>query len=410
MNKLTQITVTSMLFITTNLYASNYPEKPIEMIIPYSAGSNSDSAARILISTMRSYLDTELIPINSAGAGGTIGLNKLSRSKADGYTIGFSPTGPVAIQPQIKAPFFKGVVEDLITDIEGGKSFSAAMTKYEKEFSAITINMIKAGEISGSLETMLSQAELYEKKKAEFRAMIKRAMTYPLLLMGLSLCVIIFVLTFVFPKFADLFADVWEILPASTKILMGVSNFTLEYWYVLIIAFLLVLFGSWMALQNRTVLTILDRVKIKTPLIGNLFIMAYTSQMLRTLGFLIGGGVPLLDGLTTTRETIKNTLYQNFVDKIIKSAKDGQGISYAFLRTEFLPETVKQVIKTGEDSGKLDFVMIKLSDYYDNEMEKQLKLVSTIIEPVALLIMGVVVGFIVMSIVLPIFKLSQAVH
>jgi len=102
MNKLTQITVTSMLFITTNLYASNYPEKPIEMIIPYSAGSNSDSAARILISTMRSYLDTELIPINSAGAGGTIGLNKLSRSKADGYTIGFSPTGPVAIQPQIR--------------------------------------------------------------------------------------------------------------------------------------------------------------------------------------------------------------------------------------------------------------------------------------------------------------------
>ena len=316
----------------------------------------------------------------------------------------------VAIQPQIKAPFFKGVVEDLITDIEGGKSFSAAMTKYEKEFSAITINMIKAGEISGSLETMLSQAELYEKKKAEFRAMIKRAMTYPLLLMGLSLCVIIFVLTFVFPKFADLFADVWEILPASTKILMGVSNFTLEYWYVLIIALLLVLFGSWMALKNKKVLTILDRVKIKTPLIGNLFIMAYTSQMLRTLGFLIGGGVPLLDGLTTTRETIKNTLYQNFVDKIITSAKDGKGISYAFLRTEFLPETVKQVIKTGEDSGKLDFVMIKLSDYYDNEMEKQLKLVSTIIEPVALLIMGVVVGFIVMSIVLPIFKLSQAVH
>ena len=210
--------------------------------------------------------------------------------------------------------------------------------------------------------------------------------------------------------FADLFADVWEILPASTKILMGVSNFTLEYWYLLIIALLLVLFGSWMALKNRKVLTILDRVKIKTPLIGNLFIMAYTSQMLRTLGFLIGGGVPLLDGLTTTRETIKNTLYQDFVDKIIKSAKDGQGISYAFLRTDFLPETVKQVIKTGEDSGKLDFVMIKLSDYYDNEMEKQLKLVSTIIEPVALLIMGVVVGFIVMSIVLPIFKLSQAVH
>ena len=316
----------------------------------------------------------------------------------------------IAIKPQIKSPFFKGIVEDLIADIEGGKSFSAAMAKYEKEFSPITINMIKAGEISGSLETMLSQAELYEKKKAEFKAMIKRAMTYPLLLMALSLCVIIFVLTFVFPKFADLFADVWEILPASTKILMGVSNFTLEYWYLLIIALILMVFACWSSLKSKKVLALLDRIKIKTPLIGTIFIMAYTSQMLRTLGFLISGGVPLLDGLATTRETIRNTLYQSFVDKIIKSAKDGQGISLAFLQTDFLPETVKQVIKTGEDSGKLDFVMIKLSDYYDGEMEKQLKLLSTIIEPLALLIMGVVVGFIVMSIVLPIFKLSKAIH
>ena len=316
----------------------------------------------------------------------------------------------VAIKPQIKTPFFKAVVEDLISEIEGGKSFSAAMTKYEKEFSPITINMMKAGEISGSLETMLSQAELYEKKKAEFRAMIKRAMTYPLLLMVLSLCVTIFVITFVFPKFANLFADIWDILPLSTKILMAVSSFTLEYWYTLIIGLFFVLFISWTILTSKKVIPIIDRLKIHTPLIGKLFIMAYTSQMLRTLGFLIGGGVPLLEGLNTTRETIRNMLYQGFIDKVIQSAKDGKGIAYAFLQTEFLPETVKQVIKTGEDSGKLDFVMIKLSDYYDNEMEKQFKLLSTIIEPLALLVMGVVVGFIVMSIVLPIFKLSKAIH
>lgn len=316
----------------------------------------------------------------------------------------------VAIKPQIKTPFFKAVVEDLISEIEGGKSFSAAMTKYEQEFSPITINMMKAGEISGSLETMLSQAELYEKKKAEFRAMIKRAMTYPLLLMVLSLCVTIFVITFVFPKFANLFADIWDILPLSTKILMAVSSFTLEYWYALIIGLFFVLFISWTILTSKKVIPTIDRLKIRTPLIGKLFIMAYTSQMLRTLGFLIGGGVPLLEGLNTTRETIRNMLYQGFIDKVIQSAKDGKGIAYAFLQTEFLPETVKQVIKTGEDSGKLDFVMIKLSDYYDNEMEKQFKLLSTIIEPLALLVMGVVVGFIVMSIVLPIFKLSKAIH
>jgi type II secretory pathway component PulF len=316
----------------------------------------------------------------------------------------------VAITPQIKSPFFKSVIEDITKEIESGKNFSTAMTKYEKEFSPITINMMKAGEISGSLETMLNQAEQFEKKQAEFRAMVKRAMTYPLLLMVLSLGVIIFVLTFVFPKFADLFADVWEILPISTKILMGTSTFVLHYWYILLIGVTALIISAWTIITHKKVVPHMDRLKMVVPLIGNLYVMAYTSQMLRTLGFLIGGGVPLLEGLTTTRDTIRNTLYRSFIDRIITAAKDGKGIAYAFLQTAFLPETVKQVIKTGEDSGKLDFVMIRLSDYYDNEMEKQFKLLSTIIEPVALLIMGVVVGFIVMSIVLPIFKLSRAVH
>jgi len=316
----------------------------------------------------------------------------------------------VAITPQIKSPFFKSVIEDIIQEIESGKNFSTAMTKYEKEFSPITINMIKAGEISGSLETMLNQAELYEKKQAAFRAMVKQAMTYPLLLMVLSLGVIIFVLTFVFPKFADLFADVWEVLPMSTKMLMGTSTFVLHYWYILLIVVIALIIGGWTIITHKKVVPHIDRLKMGAPLIGKLYVMAYTSQMLRTLGFLIGGGVPLLEGLTTTRDTITNTLYRGFIDRIITAAKDGKGIAYAFLKTPFLPETVKQVIKTGEDSGKLDFVMIRLSDYYDNELEKQFKLLATIIEPVALLIMGVVVGFIVMSIVLPIFKLSRAVH
>lgn len=316
----------------------------------------------------------------------------------------------VAITPQIKSPFFKSVIEDMIKEIESGKNFSTAMAKYEKEFSPITINMMKAGEISGSLETMLTQAELFEKKQAAFRAMVKQAMTYPLLLMVLSLGVIIFVLTFVFPKFADLFADVWEVLPMSTKMLMGTSTFVLHYWYILLVGVIALIIGGWTIITHKKVVPHIDRLKMATPLVGKLYVMAYTSQMLRTLGFLIGGGVPLLEGLTTTRDTIRNTLYRGFIDRIITAAKDGKGIAYAFLQTPFLPETVKQVIKTGEDSGKLDFVMIRLSDYYDNELEKQFKLLATIIEPVALLIMGVVVGFIVMSIVLPIFKLSRAVH
>lgn len=315
-----------------------------------------------------------------------------------------------AIKPQIKAPFFKTVIENLIKDLEEGDSLSTAMTRYEKEFTPVTISMVKAGETSGSLGVMLRQAEDFEKKKEEFRSMVQRAMTYPLLLMVICFGVIVFILTFVFPKFANLFADIWEILPASTKILMAASRFSLEYWYAILIGLSALLVVFWKALHHEKLRPYIDRLKMRTPLVGKLFVMVYSSQMLSTLGFLLKGGVPVLEALEITRETIRNLLYQAFIEDIIESAKEGKGIAHAFIQTEFLPETVKQVIKTGENSGKLDFAMLKLSEYYDNEIQKQVKLLSVVIEPLALLIMGVVVGFIVMSVILPIFKLSRAMH
>jgi type II secretory pathway component PulF len=315
-----------------------------------------------------------------------------------------------AIKAQIKAPFLRSVVDDLITYIEEGKSLSSALTKHEKEFSPATVSMVKAGETGGSLDEMLNQAGNLEKKKEEFRSMVQRAMTYPLFLVVLCFGVIVFVLTFVFPKFAALFADIWDVLPASTKILMAISRLVLDYWYAILIGLpaLVLLFLN--ILQHQKVRPHIDRLKIVVPIVGRLYIMAYTSQMLRTLGFLLAGGVPLLEALTITRDASRNILYQAFIEDVIDGAKEGKGISYTFSQTEFLPETVKQVIKTGEDSGKMDFVMVRLAEYYDDEMEKQFKLLSTIIEPLALLMMGAVVGLIVMAIVFPIFKLSRAVQ
>jgi type II secretory pathway component PulF len=227
--------------------------------------------------------------------------------------------------------------------------------------------------------------------------------------MTLCVGVIIFVLTFVFPKFASLFADMWEILPLPTKILMTTSTMVTAYWHVLLIAMLMMVIVSWYILQLKKVKTCIDRFAIKAPLLGSVMVTVYTSQSLRILGSLIQGSVPLLEALTITRATIKNIFYQRFIENIIESAKEGRGIFYAFSQTDFMPETVKQVIKTGEESGRLDFAMLKLADYYDGEIEKQFKTLSTVIEPVALIIMGVIVGFIVMSIVLPIFKLSRAI-
>jgi len=315
-----------------------------------------------------------------------------------------------AIKTQIKNPFFRNLVEGLINDVEGGMSLSEAMGKYEREFSPAIISMLKAGEMTGALGEMLSQAELFERKKEELRSIVKRAMTYPLFLLLLCLGVIVFILTFVFPKFADLFADIWEVLPLSTKILMAASHFVLEYWYAVIIALAVLPLTVWNVLQHEKVKPYIDRITIEAPVIGKLLVMVYTSQFLRSLSFLLGASVPLLEALNITRETVRNILYKTFIDNIIDDAREGKGIAHAFLQTKFLPETVKQVIKTGEESGSLNFVMRKLSNHFDSEVEEQFKLFSIIIEPLALLVMGAVVGFIVMSVMLPIFKLSRTVR
>jgi type II secretory pathway component PulF len=315
-----------------------------------------------------------------------------------------------AIKTQIKNSFFRSVVEGLINDIEGGMSLSVAMGKYDREFSPAIISMLQAGEMTGALGEMLSQAELFERKKEEFRSIVKRAMTYPLFLVLLCLGVIVFILTFVFPKFADLFADIWEVLPLSTKILMAVSHYVLEYWYAVIIVLTALPVTVWNILQHEKVKPYIDRITIEAPVIGKLLIMVYTSQLLRSLSFLLDARVPLLEALNITRGTVRNILYKTFIDNIIDAAREGKGVAYAFLHTKFIPETVKQVIKTGEEAGRLNFVMMKLSHHYDSEVEEQFKLFSIIIEPLALLVMGSVVGFIVMSVVLPIFKLSRTVR
>jgi type II secretory pathway component PulF len=240
--------------------------------------------------------------------------------------------------------------------------------------------------------------------------MIKRALTYPLVLLVLCFGVVVFILTFVFPKFSALFAEIWDVLPVSTKILMKLSDLMLSYWYIFLVGTLILYLFLWWVLKQNKVRLCMDRFKISLPVVGKLFVMIYTAQMLRILGFLIKGSVPLLESLTITREIVGNIFYKNFIGNIIEAAQEGKGIAHTFLQTDFIPETVKQVVKTGEDSSRLDFVMIRLADYYDNEIEQQLQLCTFIIEPLALIVMGGFVGFIVMSIVMPIFKLTKAVH
>jgi len=315
-----------------------------------------------------------------------------------------------AIRSQTENSYLQTVIGSLIKDVEAGMPLSEALGRYERDFPAIAVGMVRAGEIRGTLYEMLAQAEQLERQRREFSSNMTRALAYPGLLILFSAAVVVFMLVYIFPKFSSLFQDMWEVLPLSTKALMLFNSLITGYWHVLLGCGAAAAAGLWRVLRVKRVRLACDRLMIAVPVAGKMVVMIYTSQLLRTLGFLISGHVPLLEALAIARETIRNTLYRAFVDSLAESAREGHGISAAFSRNAFIPETVKQVIKTGEESGRLDFVMLRLARYYDEEIEKQLKLLTVVIEPLALIIMGAVVGCIVMSIVLPIFRMSRAVH
>ena len=318
--------------------------------------------------------------------------------------------GLTSIARQIKNPVFKKAITGLVEEVESGTLLSTAMDKYPHIFSEVYISLIKAGENSGQLREMVDRAVMVQEKQEKFLSTIKKAMTYPLILCGVSVAVVIFLLTFVFPRFAVLFEEIKDILPASTKFLLYVSNSIRTSWIYPVVLIGITAAGVYAFARSTKGRLFIDTLKMGIPVINQVFVRIYLVQMMRTLGFLMICNVPLMDALQITRRGVKNLVFVRFIDQTTRNLEEGQGMALSFTDSSFIPESAKQIVKTGEDTQNIPKVMLRLSDYYENEIDDQMKKFATIIEPLLLIIMGVVVGVIVMSLILPIFKLSKMVH
>jgi type II secretory pathway component PulF len=318
--------------------------------------------------------------------------------------------GLSSIARQVKNQEFKKTITNIVADVEAGALLSTAMGKYPQIFSDVYVSLIKAGENSGELKDMLDRAVIVKEKQERFMDTLKKAMTYPLILCGVSVAVVIFLLTFVFPRFAVLFEEIADILPASTKLLLYLSKSIRSSWLLAVILLGISVGGIYAILKSTKGKLMIDKLKLSFPMVKNLFIRIYLVQMMRTLGFLMGCNVPLMEALQITRRGVSNLIFVRFIDETATNLEEGRGMSQAFVDSEFIPESAKQIVKTGEETQNIAKVMLRLSDFYENEIEDQMKKFATIIEPVLLIIMGVVVGGIVMSLILPIFKLSKIAH
>jgi len=304
---------------------------------------------------------------------------------------------------------FKKIIVGLKNDVEGGKQFSEAIARHPKLFNSLYVNMVRASEMSGSFSKMLDRIAGYIGQQIETRKMVVGAAIYPAIIGGLAVAVTVFLLTFVLPRFASVFEGKEDVLPWATTFLMGVSKNTVLYWPYILGGFV-VIGGSLYAFTRTEVGSFwVDKMKLTIPILKTMFRSLYISRSLQTMGQLINAGVPMLDTLAITGDISGNQIYQGMWKKVYTSVKQGKKIAQPMQQSKILPSAVVQMISAGEESGKLGEVLDEISTYYAKQLRDNIKAVTGMIEPIMILLMGTVVGFIAMAIILPIFKMSQLV-
>jgi len=313
------------------------------------------------------------------------------------------------ISDQTENPKFKEILVQVRKDVESGKSFSEALSKYPKTFSPLYINMVKASELSGSFGHMLERIVEYLNAQLETRQMVVGAMIYPCIIFVMAIGTTIFLLLFVVPQFVTIFKGHEHILPAPTKVLLFLSKFMKTYWYFLLIGAGAAAWSFFTMIHTQWGRLWWDKVKLTVPLFKKMFRALYITRSLHTMGELVNAGVPMLDTLAITADISGNQLYRRMWRAVYASVKQGKKISQPLTKSPLLPRAVVQMIAAGEESGKLGETLDSVSKFYNKELKATIKAVTSMIEPLMIICMGGIVGFIAMSIILPIFKMSQLV-
>ncbi len=314
------------------------------------------------------------------------------------------------LQQQVKKPELIRVISDIRDKIGEGKTFSSAMAKHPEVFSGTYVSLIEASESGGYLQRILEHLVEMEKQRDELNTSLISAVSYPAFLMVFSVAMVIFILVVVFPKFAEMFVAIQDQLPSTTLFLMAASHIIIDYWWAILLGISVLAMGCSVWLKSESGNQVVASFKLKAPGIKHIFIKIYLIQIMRVLGLSLKHGVNLVEALGIARDVAKNHIFHQFVDGLIDNINDGKKLAFGFNEAVFIPPMVKQMIATGEETGNLALVSTRIADYFQKELEKQLQLVTKAIEPIMLIVMGVIVGVLVSSLILPIFKLSHAVH
>jgi len=303
----------------------------------------------------------------------------------------------------------RDVLRDVSADIQQGSTFAEALGKHPKAFDRLYVNMVRAGEVGGMLEVVLNRLAVFMERRQALKRKVRGALIYPIAVIVIASCIVGFLLVKVVPVFADVFADFGGELPAPTRFLMAAGEFMQYSWWLLLLIANSSIIGIKLLGKSKYIKSAMDRVILKVPLVGDLVTKVAVARFARTLGTLITSGVPILQALKITKETIGNEVIQNAVQNVHDSIKEGETIAAPLDESKVFPAMVVNMIDVGEETGSLDAMLMKVADIYDSEVEAAVEAMLALMEPMIIIVLGGVIGFIVISLYLPIFSLGDVV-
>jgi type IV pilus assembly protein PilC len=311
---------------------------------------------------------------------------------------------------QLKPSKLRDILKECATDIQTGSTFSEALAKHPKQFDRLFVNMVKAGEVGGMLEIVLQRLATFMERREALKRRVRGAMVYPIAVLVIAAAIVSFLLVKVVPVFGEIFGEMGAELPAPTKFLIAAGDFMIYRWWQVLLVINGTIISMKIAMKFRFVRRIVDIVSLKMPLVGDLVTKIGVARFARTLGTLISSGVPILQALKITRETIGNSVIQDAVDKVHDSIKEGDTIAAPLDETKVFPPMVVNMIDVGEETGQLDTMLNKVADIYDAEVEVAVEAMLTLMEPMIIVVLGGIIGFIVVSLYLPLFTLGDQIN
>lgn len=314
------------------------------------------------------------------------------------------------IERQTRNEHLKSILNDVWHKVEGGTSFSDSLREHPKVFSRFYVQMVNAGEVGGVLDEMLKRLAMFYERQDEIRTKLRSSMTYPAVLLVVSICVVIFMVTFILPRFTNVFKEMGASVPFMTQFLLLLGVWIKNYWYV-VIAGIVALFILWKIYVSTTQGRFrVDGFKLNLPIVGDLTRKTIAARFTQTLSTLLSGGIPILIALDVVTETIGNTVVTRSLKDIISRVGEGKSIATPLEESRIFPEMVVGMIRVGEETGSLDKMLEKIAQFYDREVISAIEMFTKLIEPFLIVFMTVVVGFIALSIFMPMADVIQSFH